>query len=772
MRKIIFLFPFLFFSSIVFSQIAVGEWRMHFSYNSTTNVVVTPKKVYAIADNKLFSVDKKDFSIQTYSKLSGLNSNEVSLLAYDEISNLLIVVYTNSNIDIIDQKGGIYNIADLYRKNMTVSKKVNHIYFDQGLAYFSCDFGIMVLNLAKKEIANTYIIGDNATMSAVYAVNSDETYLYALTSESIKKAPKQGVNLLNFENWLVAMSLPDDSQLFRDMDVFNNKFYVAKNNENVYVYEEGQWLVFYANDAQLAISIQTIGNHFIINASNSMLCYTKDLTVEQLTDIVVSDSWYDDTEGVYWIASKTSALLRYKKGEGVLGRYKPSSPYLSTAQKMYYNNGRILVAPGKSWDDRYSIPGAVLLFEDEKWTEYTSENSGVLQYSYWFADVVSIAVDPVDKNKLYVSTWGEGVYVFENGVATQLFNGLNTGGVLETAVPSKHNFYRIDGLVFDKNKNLWMVNSLASKGLKMKTYDGKWHSFNYPSLANKFLLRHLLLHSRGQKWIVSSTSSGRGIFVIDDNGTILDESDDRTRFYTSFTDRDGNVIVPSYFYSIAEDKDGTVWLGTDKGPLLMTNVSKVFDNTYTCTRVKIPRNDGTILADYLLDNEEIRAIAIDAANRKWIGTGNSGVYLLSANGRETIHHFTVDNSPLSSNKIESIVIQEETGEVFFSTQDGLISYRSDATVGKKSFEKVEVFPNPIRPDFQGLITVRGLVANTEVRIVDQSGLLVFSGVATGGSIVWDGMNFANHPVGSGVYYVFSVNADGTEHGSTKFMIIR
>ena len=178
------------------------------------------------------------------------------------------------------------------------------------------------------------------------------------------------------------------------------------------------------------------------------------------------------------------------------------------------------------------------------------------------------------------------------------------------------------------------------------------------------------------------------------------------------------------------------------------------------------------MADYLLDNEEIRAIAIDAANRKWIGTGNSGVYLLSANGRETIHHFTVDNSPLSSNKIESIVIQEETGEVFFSTQDGLISYRSDATVGKKSFEKVEVFPNPIRPDFQGLITVRGLVANTEVRIVDQSGLLVFSGVATGGSIVWDGMNFANHPVGSGVYYVFSVNADGTEHGSTKFMIIR
>jgi hypothetical protein len=771
MRKIVVSLCLFTLTSIISAQVAVGEWRMHFSYNYTSKVVVTPDKAYAVADNKLFSVDKKDFSIQTYSKLSGLSENDVSMLAYDATTKMLVIVYTNSNIDILDSKGRIYNIADLYRKNMIVSKKINHIFFENQYAYFSCDFGIMVLNLTKKEIADTYIIGDNATMSPVYAVNSDDTYWYALTAETIKKAPKQGVNLLNYENWLIAMNLPDDTQLFKDMDIFNDKLYVVKNNSHVYVYEQDNWTVFYTNENNLPISIRAIGNHFLINNTNTLLRYDVEMNQEQLSEIEVAESWYDDAEGVYWIASNTLALNRYLVGVGVAS-YKPSSPYLSTAQKLYYHKGRVLGAPGKSWDDRFGIPGAVLLFEDEKWDVYTAGTSGALSIINMFADVVSIAVDPSNENKLYVSTWGEGVFVFENGVATQLFNGLNTGNVLETAVPNNNNFYRIDGLIFDNQKNLWMLNSLANGGLKVRTSVGEWFSLTYPDIANQPLLRNLLIHSRGQKWIVSTTGSKRGIFVINDKGQMLDVVEHQTRFFNSFTDRDGNVIVPSYYYSIAEDKDGTVWIGTDKGPLLMTNVSRVFDDTYTCTRVKIPRNDGTILADFLLENEEIRAIAVDAANRKWIGTGSSGVYLVSPNGRETIHHFTVDNSPLSSNKIESIVIHEQTGEVFFSTQDGILSYRADATSGALTFAQVEVFPNPIRPDYQGVITVRGLVANTEVRIVNQSGQLVFSGVATGGSIVWDGISSTNKPLGDGVYYVFCVNADGTQYGTTKFLVIR
>ena len=772
MRKLfLFLSCFFTFVSMLQAQVAVGEWRMHFSYNTTTKVVLSDTKAYAVADNKLFSVDKDNFSIESYSKLSGLSENDVSMLAYDNVSKLLVVVYTNSNIDLIDEKGNIYNVADLYRKNMTVSKKVNHISFYQGSAYFACDFGIMVLNLTKKEIADTYIIGDNATMIPVYGVNVKDAYLYALTDEGIQKAPLQGVNLLNYENWRERIAMPDESALFRDMDAFNGDFYVAKQNEHVYVLQNGVWSVFYFNETRTPISIETIGGSFMINNATKITRFNSNLTSEIVADREVAESWYDESEGVYWIASNTQGLLRTIVGEGSFS-YKPSSPYVSTAQKFYYNDGRILSAPGKSWDDRYGLSGAVLLFENEDWTVYTAESSGVYTFSNVFLDIVSLAIDPLDRNKVYASTWGEGVFVFENGIATQLFNGLNTNAVLETAVPNDHHYYRIDGLAFDKQKNLWMLNSHANGAVKVMTHQGEWYSLVYPTLANQPLLRDLMMHSRGQKWIISSTGSGRGIFVIDDNGTIVNTADDVTRFFNLFTDKDGNAISPSYYYSIAEDKDGTVWIGTDKGPLLMTNVSKVFDTNYTCTRVKIPRNDGTLLADFLLDNEEIRAIAVDAANRKWIGTGNSGIYLVSANGRETIHHFTVDNSPLSSNRIESICIHEDTGEVFFSTQDGIVSYRSDATKEAKTLNQIEVFPNPVHLHYTGLITIRGLVADTEVNIVTQSGQLVFTGTATGGSIVWNGNNANNTPLATGVYYVFCVNADGTDSGSSKFLVIR
>lgn len=774
MKRILFLSLFIlanFF--LLVAQIPVGNWRMHFSYNNTTQVAQTPEKVFAVADGKLFSVDKTDNSVQGYSKMTGLSDNDVALISYSSENKVLVIAYTNSNIDIVDMKGNTYNIPDLYRKVMSVSKNINHIYFLGNYAYFSCDFGIMVLDLVKQEILDTYVIGDDAEKIPVYSLASDGEYFYALTQNSIKRAKVQGVNLSNYENWKDEIPLPDGSSNFRFMEYFGSKLFVVKNNENVYQYENNSWSVFFENTTEESININTSGNYLMINNTARIRRYAKNFDEEILDNIVVRQSMFDETTNLYWIAANSQGLIKYKLNVS-LDFFKPTGPYLSTAQKMYYHNGKMLVAPGKSWDDRGGIEGALLVFENEKWSEYTSQNSGVLSFTNQFLDVVSIAVDPHDDNKLYVSTWGEGVFVFENGQVTQLYNGINAG-VIESALPNStnyYNFYRIDGLCFDDDNNLWMLNSLAGGGIKIMKKDGSWISLSYPSLSSQPLLRDLLINSKNQKWITSATGSGNGVFVLDDNKTIEDTSDDKTVFFSSFKDKDGNEINPSYIYTIAEDREGTIWIGTDKGPILMTNVTKVFNSDYTCTRVKIPRNDGTSLADYLLDDEKIKAIAIDGANRKWIGTESSGIYLLSEDGKETIYHFTTDNSPLSSNKIDAVTIDEKTGEVFFATDEGILSYRSDATEPVNSFSKIQVFPNPVRPGYEGLITIRGLEENTQVKIVNVSGELVFEGISTGGSLAWNGKNYSNSKVPFGVYYVLCTSEDGIEKIATKILIVR
>jgi hypothetical protein len=352
----------------------------------------------------------------------------------------------------------------------------------------------------------------------------------------------------------------------------------------------------------------------------------------------------------------------------------------------------------------------------------------------------------------------------------------HTNSTIETVelLNGKNHFDRTFGICYDKYNNLFVTNMKTANTIKVLTKTGTWASLNYAPAAMKESAFELLTTKKGAIWMLSAWDSP-GIFAFDTKGTIENQSDDQFKFISSVNYLDNletRSINPEIYFCMAEDKNGAIWVGTEMGPIVFNSPTKIFTENFLGTRVKVPRNDGTMLADYLLENEKISSICVDGGNRKWIGTESNGVYVVSENGQQTFAHFTEENSPLFSNKVLSIAIHPTTGEVFIGTDKGLVSFRSDAIEGKKSYSDVYAFPNPVRPDYDGFITVTGLKSKSTVRITDIHGNSLFEGESAGGQIVWDGRNRNGQKLASGVYLVYAATSDATEGVVTKILMLK
>jgi hypothetical protein len=768
------------FSLTSIAQVAMGKWRTHFAYNNVSQIAQSANKIYAVSEGALFSIDKQDGGMEFYSKLSGLNGSNISRIEYDSANQELLLIYLNGNIDIMSA-GGVTNIPDLYNKQMSSSKDVNDIQFYQNKAYLSCNFGIVVLNMQKKEVADTYYIGPNASEVKVLNSTINNDIIYVLTTSTIYQASVSETHLVNFEFWSATTGLPGSGN-FQKIASFAGQLILLRGGK---LYKQGSnnlWTPFLSDITATNFNVSNGSMH--IFANNAVYLIDNQFNSKTVSDIgTITDAEYDSQNNTYYFAGNALGVISYKQTgteTPIITYFKPAGPAVNMPWDMTFAGQKLFVVPGGRWAAQYLREGVVMMFENGIWTNIYAKS---IQDStkHTVTDFMNVAIDPIDNKHFFVTSYGTALYEFRNNTFYKWWNSSNSTLQGHPAVPisAANDYTRLDGAVYDQMGNMFLCNMAVAASFKVLLANGTWSELKYTNGARE-TMGHIIIsnQNQNQKWIPLVRSSP-GIFVFDDNATITDQSDDKSVFISPFTypeiDNNGQTqlinIYPNTVSTIAQDKNGVVWVGTDMGPFLFNNLSKVYDADYTCSRVKIPRYDSTNLADYLLVNENIQAIAIDGANRKWIGTKSSGVYLMSENGQQTIQQFTVSNSPLLSNNILSIAINPQTGEVFFGTDQGLVSYQSDASEAGSSFNNVYAYPNPVRQGYNGVITITGLLANTQVKITDINGNLVCETVSNGSLATWDSKDAHGRKVSTGIYLAVCANSDGTQSTITKILVI-
>lgn len=767
----------LLLTASLLAQPAIGEWRTHFSYKTAEKVVFADDLVYVEASGKLFSYQISDGEMKTFTTLDGLNGHTVSYLGWSSEQKTLVIVYSDGNVDLLSSKG-LINLPDFKKKSLTGDKTIYGLRVIGNEALLSTGVGLIVLDIARKEFAENYYLG----FTASYTKCMDAT----VWSDSVMVATVNGLyegrrsdNLQDVSFWNPApfVSGTKATKMVR----FGNQFFALAQNGLLYKGRPGQWQVF-VNDAGITdLSVQD-GALFACSGTTT---YMFDSNLNRVgVDLVKNNglAWDSDEKKLY-VASGASGLtiMRLLNDRYVLEKDSiiPDGPVQNTAWSAFFKDGTYYATAGARWGDRSFYDGELLVLEDDSWSGISDKSGMISAVGYQPQDFVNVAIDPTDKSHYFITSWGDGMMEFRNNAFYKHHGPGNSP--LRNIIPGR--FCRVDGATFDEEGNLWVLNSkynpdgpsstkyLPDSALCILKPDGTWLQPFYEKMMTAPTWNSIQFTSRGQIWM-NAVRERFGIFVLDNNGTIADLTDDDSRTFESFTDQDGEILAPWTLCCMAEDKNGTMWIGSNLGPILATGVNRIFDRDYTFTRIKIPRKDGSDNADFLLKDIRINAIVVDGANRKWLGTNGNGIYLLSPDGLETVHHFTTQNSPLPSDYIWSIAVNPETGEVFIGTDAGLVSYRSDATEGAAEYSNIHVFPNPVRPEFNGQITVTGLMEKTQVRITDLNGNAVVSGTSLGGQFSWNGWLKSGKKAASGVYLVFCASEDGAEYQACKFMIVR
>lgn len=749
----------------VSGQIRIGEWRDHLSYSHATKITSSPSKIYCASRGALFILNKSDQSIEKLSKVNGLSDVGVSSVDYSTENNLLFISYSNANIDILEGDL-IHNISDIKRKSIQGIKSINHVLFIGSYAYLSCGFGIVVVNLQKREIQDTYYIGDNSSQIVVHGLAFDGNFLYAATEIGILKADYNDPNLVYFGSWTRIPDIPGSNGRFNNIVSYNNRIFANRSSDpsdtdTIYMHNESIWEPFDIRPGIKNVSFSESQGKLIISSDKLVRIVDANFQIERDLDTYASTppSAMDalmDSNGILWIADNYLGIIK-NPAPGSFESIVPNGPFTDDVFDIEVDDGKFYVAGGgMQINTGVFNPGEIFIFRDDQW-------KSVVEYS--IRDVVCIQSDPYNPDRFYAGSWGHGLLVYENQEIVNHYKD-SEPSTLQSVIPGD-DYIRIGGLAFDAYHNLWITNSGVSNPISVMKNDGSWKSFSYASLINAPTITKIIVTRTDHKWL--ALPRGYGLFAFDNNGTIEEEGDDRYRKF-SIVDQDGNFL--NEVYSIVEDLDGDIWIGTNQGPVVYYNPENVFyEEDYRAQRIKVPRNDGSGLADYLLGTESITSIVVDGANRKWIGTSNAGVFLFSEDGLKEIHHFNESNSPLFSNHIVAIGVDDQSGEVFFGTEKGVISYRSTATAGSGNFKQVYVFPNPVKPDYSGPITVTGLVSKVNLKITDITGNIVYETTSLGGQAIWDGRDFSGNRVHSGVYLIFITNEDGSKTHIAKLLFL-
>jgi len=739
----------------------IGMWREHLPYQGAIDVTASPNKIYAATEYSLFSIDRQTDEVTRLSKVSGLSETGISAIEYDALSNKLYIAYSNSNIDIIDNTG-IHNVPELKRKVVTGDKTIYDIYAVNQFSYLSTGLGIIVIDAGKYEIKDSWFIGENGGPVKVNMFTRDNGNYYAATEEGLKTAPVNG-NPANFTSWVNLSGTNGLSATAARAVVNFNNAIVVLQNDTLFKKTSTDFQPFFSN-GQPIHSVNISGNKLLISQiiptgdSRIIVIESNGNTQTELQqeNVIARPQNAIAVDNEYWVADLFGGLSRWTDGK-VAETYKLNSPDNIALGQLMVANGIFYATAGAvndSWNYQYN-PNGIYELKEGYWTSYNKYHNPALDP---ILDIITIAPDIRD-GTLWAGSFGGGlIHLGPNNDVT--FYKQNSP--LE-AMPGDPGSYRVSGLAFDQEHNLWISNFGANHPLHVLKNDGTWQSFTVPFNLNLNAVGKIIIDDASQKWIQSPL--GNGLVLFNDNGTPGNISDDKWKLYTAGSGP-GNLPA-NEVTALAKDKNGFIWVGTTNGIGIIQCPSDALNTG--CEAIWPVIKEGSF-ANYLFKGEVVKSIAVDGANRKWIAT-SSGAWLVNDEGDQVLQHFTAENSFLLSNNVLEIAIDGKTGEVYFATDKGICSYRSDATEASAVQGNILVFPNPVPPGYNGQIAIKGLPENSVVKITELNGRLVYQTRSLGGQAIWNGRDYKGRKAASGIYIVIASDDLQQQKAVTRIVFI-
>jgi len=720
-------------------DIPLGTWRTHLSYHQINVVTFGDQTVIASGNHGIMVLDQRDNSISTYSKINGLIGTSITFIGFDNKTQRLIVTYADGQFDVIDSKSEIVGFDPTKNSSLIGSKKINHVYIVNSIAYLACDYGMIVFDVNRLLVKETWRgLGDAGQALNVFQSTIRGDSIFLATGKGVIAGALKD-NLQDYNNWK-RFDSSEFAQAVQHIAEFNNEVYCGINESGIFKYDDAQWVKASFLQGSSFVSIHSSQNNLFIAAINGLYRLAPDDELLQITNQYIDRPNFstEDTNGKLWVGDGINGLVTNSPGDFV--SMIPNSPTGDQPFNLIYDNGIMYSLSGGYSTNAVALgnPGRLDSFREGSWI--TSEST--------LDDLTDLALDPTS-GKSFVSSFGYGVEVRDLQNNTIVFNDTNSP-LVNTNPPGP--FVNIPSLATGAN-GVWVANYAASTPLHLIDANNTWTSFSFPFEQSKYPLK-LVVDFYGSVWMALDPLHGGGIMV-------FNEKENKSVFLNEEAGSGG--LPDNAVNEVTIDRNGYIWVGTKFGIAYFNDPTSVFSGNVNAIK---PIYDGR----FLLRDDNVTSIAVDGGNRKWIGT-ERGLWLFNDSGEQLIYNFTAENSPLLSDVIRDVEVNGQTGEVFIGTGEGLISFRSDATQSEGMFEEVKVFPNPVTPNFVGSIGITGLATDALVKITDVNGKLVWQTRANGGSASWNLRDVTGRRPSTGVYIVFAVTDDGRDSAVAKIAFV-
>jgi ligand-binding sensor domain-containing protein len=724
----------------------IGTWRMHLPYNSVRQVIDAGEILYVLSDKGVYTFDLKSGAIEMLTKVDGFSESEVAAIAYSEAYECLVIAYNNTNIDLL-KGNSIINIPAIERANIVGVKRINAITAYQQYVYFATTFGVVVLDLEREEIIDDYQnLGANGTILEIQEIALHQDTIYLASEEGLKYAPafETSVNLKNFGSWTTRPATPNTTHVTSYRD---GLFYVS--DSILYRLSEGLSAEVEAGNKQDYRSLRVSQNQLVVVKREGIIALSNSGRKDYGNPFM--DAATLDFQENLWFGGFYTGLIKLDPANNY-SYANPQGPFGITVYEMQGEGTRLWVTSGghtSSYGPTYNSFG-YYVYEDGNWTNRRQDNAIVGD----MLDMAPIAVN--DKTgEVWMGSFASGLARLKNGEPQEKFDHTNSSiGLAPGDLPV------CLGVTLDEDDDLWITNYETERALVVRRTDGSWEDFN----VGQRRVGEIIADDYNSLWMTIPRNSSEGILVAQENdfGTMT------TR--TLRTGKGSGNLPNNTVNALALDKDGEIWVGTATGLAVFYNPSLVFEGGANADAQQIIIEEGDDIG-YLLGSEVINDIKVDGANRKWVAT-NNGAWLVAEDGSEVIRHLTEDNSPLPCNQVICIGIVPLTGEVFFGTNCGIVSFRGDATEATQVHSNTLVYPNPVHPEYEGPITITGLPEDATVKIADVAGRVVYEMISNGGTAVWNGRNFNGEKPQTGVYLIFTANKDDEDTLVSKLLFVR